>query len=76
MCGRYVITKPVTKTANIVKTNIKVEDSDNYNAHPPQKLPIIKSYSNIAKSKSCTGFFGTDCIFLNKILSGLRSKCA
>jgi len=32
--------------------------------------------SNIAKSKSCTGFFGTDCIFLNKILSGLRSKCA
>ena len=29
MCGRYVITKPVTKTTNIVKTNIKVEDSDN-----------------------------------------------
>ena len=46
MCGRYVITKPVTKTANIVKTNIKVEDSDNYNAHPTQKLPIIKPYTN------------------------------
>ena len=46
MCGRYVITKPVTKTVNIVKTNIKVEDADNYNAHPTQKLPIIKSYTN------------------------------
>ena len=46
MCGRYVVTKPVTKTAEIVKTSIKVEDRDNYNAHPTQKLPIIKSYSN------------------------------
>ena len=46
MCGRYVVTKPVTKTADIVKTSIKVEDRDNYNAHPTQKLPIIKSYSN------------------------------
>ena len=44
MCGRYVVTKPVTKTASLVKTNIKVEDKDNYNAHPTQKLPIIKSY--------------------------------
>ena len=46
MCGRYVITKPVSKTSDIIKTNIKVEDSDNYNAHPTQKLPIIKSYTN------------------------------
>ena len=46
MCGRYVVTKPVTKTTDIVKTTIKVEDRDNYNAHPTQKLPIIKSYSN------------------------------
>jgi putative SOS response-associated peptidase YedK len=46
MCGRYKITKPATKTADLVKTNIKVEDSDNYNAHPTQKLPIIKSYTN------------------------------
>jgi putative SOS response-associated peptidase YedK len=46
MCGRYVITKPVSKTLDLVKTNIKVEDSDNYNAHPSQKLPIIKSYTN------------------------------
>ena len=30
MCGRYVVTKPVTKTADLVKTNIKVEDNDNY----------------------------------------------
>ena len=46
MCGRYKITRPVTKTVDLVKTNIKVEDTDNYNAHPTQKLPIIKSYTN------------------------------
>ena len=46
MCGRYVITKPVTKTIDLVKTSIKVEDKDNYNAYPTQKLPIIKSYTN------------------------------
>ena len=46
MCGRYKITKPVSKTIDLVKTNIKVEDSENYNAHPTQKLPIIKSYTN------------------------------
>ena len=46
MCGRYKITKPITKTADLVKTNIKVEDADNYNAHPSQKLPVIKSYTN------------------------------
>ena len=46
MCGRYKITKSVSKTIDIVKTNIKVEDDDNYNAHPTQKLPIIKSYTN------------------------------
>ena len=46
MCGRYKITKPLTKTVDLVKTNIKVEDTDNYNAHPTQKLPIIKSYTN------------------------------
>ena len=46
MCGRFTIRKPITKTVDIVKTNIKVEDSDNYNAHPTQQLPIIKSYSN------------------------------
>ena len=27
MCGRYKITKPVTKSINLVKTNIKVDDS-------------------------------------------------
>ena len=46
MCGRYVVTKPVTKTIGLVKTNIKVEDENNYNAHPTQKLPIIRSYTN------------------------------
>ena len=29
-----------------MKKNIKVEDTENYNAHPSQKLPIIKSYTN------------------------------
>ena len=46
MCGRYAITKPVSKTSDVVKSNIKVDDLDNYNAHPTQKLPIIKSYTN------------------------------
>ena len=46
MCGRYKITKPITKTIDIVKKNIKVEDSENFNAHPSQHLPIIKSYTN------------------------------
>tara|TARA_B100000767_G_scaffold269041_1_gene290283 strand:- start:124 stop:750 length:627 start_codon:yes stop_codon:yes gene_type:complete len=46
MCGRYKITKPVTKSIDLVKTNIKVENTDNYNAHPTQKLPVIKSYTN------------------------------
>ena len=46
MCGRYVITNAVSKTSKIVKTAIKVEDSENYNAHPYQKLPDIKKYNN------------------------------
>jgi len=53
MCGRYVVTKPVTKTVDLVKTNIKVEDKDNYNAHPTQKLPIIKSYTNGKALENC-----------------------
>ena len=44
MCGRYVITNPVSKTRKIVKTSIKVEDIENYNAHPYQNLPVIKKY--------------------------------
>ena len=46
MCGRYVITNAVTKTRKIVKSPIQVEDSENYNAHPYQNLPVIKKYSN------------------------------
>ena len=53
MCGRYVVTKPITKTADLVKTTIKVEDKDNYNAHPSQKLPIIKSYTNGKALENC-----------------------
>ena len=46
MCGRYVVTHPVTKTQKIVKSAIQVEDTENYNAHPYQKLPVIKKYKN------------------------------
>jgi putative SOS response-associated peptidase YedK len=46
MCGRYVVTNAVTKTKNIVKTAINVQDSDNYNAHPYQNLPVVKKYKN------------------------------
>ena len=46
MCGRYVVTNAVTKTKNIVKTAINVQDSDNFNAHPYQNLPVVKKYKN------------------------------
>jgi putative SOS response-associated peptidase YedK len=46
MCGRYVVTNPVLKTERIVKSAIQVEDIQNYNAHPYQKLPVIKKYTN------------------------------
>ena len=46
MCGRYVITNPVVKTEKIVKSAIQVENNENYNAHPYQKLPVIKKYKN------------------------------
>jgi len=46
MCGRYVITKPVFKTEKIVKKAIDVENDNNYNADPQQKLPVIKQYVN------------------------------
>tara|TARA_Y100000590_G_scaffold68481_1_gene74639 strand:+ start:185 stop:811 length:627 start_codon:yes stop_codon:yes gene_type:complete len=46
MCGRYVITNSVSKTKKIVKSAIKVEDNENYNAHPYQNLPVIKRYTN------------------------------
>ena len=65
MCGRYSIRKPVTKTADLVKTNIKVEDTDNYNAHPTQKLPVIKSYSN---GKALELYKAQEPYHLNRIL--------
>ena len=46
MCGRFVITNAVAKTKGIVKTAIKAEDTENYNAHPSQNLPVIKKYTN------------------------------
>ena len=46
MCGRFVVTNAVTKTIKIVKLAITVNDTGNYNAHPQQKLPVIKSYTN------------------------------
>ena len=46
MCGRYVITNPVLKTEKLVKSAIQIEEKENYNAHPYQKLPVIKKYKN------------------------------
>ena len=46
MCGRYVVKNSVTKTSKLVKSAIQVEDIENYNAHPYQKLPVIKKYKN------------------------------
>ena len=46
MCGRYVVTNAVAKTKKIVKSAIATNNTDNFNAHPQQKLPVIKSYTN------------------------------
>ena len=46
MCGRYVVKNAVSKTSSLVKSAIQVEDTENYNAHPFQKLPVIKKYKN------------------------------
>ena len=46
MCGRYVVTSPVSKTSKLVKSAIQIEDNENYNAHPYQILPVIKKYKN------------------------------
>ena len=46
MCGRYVLKNPVSKTSKLVKSVIQVDDTENYNAHPYQKLPVIKKYKN------------------------------
>ena len=46
MCGRYVITNPIIKTEKLIKSAIQVENNENYNAHPYQKLPVIKKYKN------------------------------
>tara|TARA_B100001093_G_C26566041_1_gene900804 strand:+ start:161 stop:787 length:627 start_codon:yes stop_codon:yes gene_type:complete len=46
MCGRYVVTSPVSKTNKLVKSAIQVDNNENYNAHPYQKLPVIKKYKN------------------------------
>jgi putative SOS response-associated peptidase YedK len=46
MCGRYVVTNPVSKTNKLIKSAILVENDENYNAHPYQKLPVIKKYRN------------------------------
>ena len=46
MCGRYVITNAASKTKALIKSAIKVDDGENYNAHPNQMLPVIKKYTN------------------------------
>ena len=46
MCGRYVVTKAPEKTKNLVKSTTNVNDDQNFNAHPGQLLPVIKSYRN------------------------------
>ena len=46
MCGRYVVNNPVSKTNTLIKSAIQVDDIENYNAHPYQKLPVIKKYKN------------------------------
>ena len=46
MCGRYVVTNAIAKTRGIVTSVISGNNTDNFNAHSQQKLPVIKSYTN------------------------------
>ena len=46
MCGRYVVTNVVHKTREIAKPDIALNKTNNFNARPQQKLPVIKSYTN------------------------------
>ena len=46
MCGRYIVTNPISKTEKLVKTAIQIEEKENYKAHPYQELPVIKKYKN------------------------------
>jgi len=48
MCGRYVVTNAVHKTREIVKSAIAVNDTDNFNASPQQRLPVIKSSNKMS----------------------------
>lgn len=41
MCGRYVITKALSKTKNLVSKNNNLVDEINYNAFPGSILPVI-----------------------------------
>ena len=62
MCGRYKITKPVTKTVDLVKTNIKVEDVDNFNAHPADSEfgpEIVTLYFVLSSCSNSSFVFGS-----------------
>ena len=54
MCGRYVITKPVKKCKDVVQLVKAVENNDNYNASPQEKLPLIKTDVDITVLENLT----------------------
>ena len=62
MCGRYVITNPVSKTKKIVKTAIKVQDKENYNAPNLKRLLTNKNINKIFH------FARADLLFIKKYL--------
>ena len=48
MCGRYVVTNPVSKTNRIVKSAIQIEDTENYKVETVNKSisqEIVKARS-------------------------------
>ena len=52
MCGRYVITKALSKTKNLVSKSNNVVDEINYNAFPGSVLPVItKNEDQVVLSK-------------------------
>lgn len=47
MCGRYALENPIKNTSDIVKSVIgEIENLDNYNISPGQRVPVVKKYSN------------------------------
>ena len=51
MCGRYVVTNPVTKTLKVVKKSIQVNEEDNYKNDEDEINKLQEEINNFAEEK-------------------------